>query len=96
MAKDLEDIKKAIKPILKKHAVKKAGIFGSFVRREQGEKSDIDILIEFENNNKTLLDLIALKLDLEDVLKRKVDVVEYPTIKPILKEAILKEQSLVL
>jgi len=96
MVKDLEDIKKKINPILKKHAVKKAGIFGSFAKKEQDKKSDVDILIEFKNNDKTLLDLVALKLDLEDILKRKVDVVEYPTIKPLLRKAILKEQSLVL
>ncbi len=97
MNNDIAKIKNKITPILKSHDVKKAAVFGSFVRGEQNKKSDIDILIEFKNDNdKSLLDLVALKLDLEEVLKRKVDVVEYPTIKPLLRKSILKDQALVL
>lgn len=97
MSKNIKEIKKKINHILKSHDVKKAAVFGSFVRGEQNKKSDIDILIKFKNDNdKSLLDLVALKLDLEEVLKRKVDLVEYSTIKPLLRKTILKEQALVL
>lgn len=97
MNNNVLEIKKKITSILKRHDVKKAAVFGSYVRGEENKKSDIDILIEFEkNSDKSLLDLVALKLDLEEVLKRKVDVVEYSTIKPVLRKNILKEQALVL
>ena len=72
MSKDIIEIKKKITPILKSHDVKKAAVFGSVVRGEQNKKSDIDILIEFKkDNDKSLLDFVGLKLDLEEALKRK-------------------------
>jgi predicted nucleotidyltransferase len=49
-------------------------VFGSFARREQGKRSDIDIAIEFrENGGKSLLDLIRIKEELRKIFKRKVD-----------------------
>lgn len=92
MNKNIEEIKKKTASIFKNHGVKKAAVFGSFARGEEKKGSDIDILIEFKNDNKSLLELVDLKLELEEVLKRKIDVVEYPTIKPILKKNILKDQ----
>ena len=88
------DIKKKIKPILLKHDVKKAAVFGSLARGEQNKKSDVDILIEYKkDNNKSLLDFVGLKLDLEKKLNKKVDLVEYSTIKPLMKNSILKYQE---
>ena len=93
MENSVSDIKQKIVSILKRHGVKRAAVFGSFARGEENQKSDIDVLIEFEKgNNKGLLDLVGLKLDLEEALSRKVDVVEYPAIKPLLRDRILKEQ----
>ena len=97
MNKNIPEIKKKITSILKRHNVKKAAVFGSVARGDSKKNSDIDILIEFENSkDKGLLDLVSLKLDLEEALKRKVDVVEYSTIKPILRKSILENQALVL
>jgi predicted nucleotidyltransferase len=90
----VEEIKNKIVPILKKNDVRKAALFGSFVTGEQTQESDVDILVEFKDTeNKTLLDLVGLQLDLEDVLNRKVDVLTYRSIHPLLKEYILKEQE---
>ena len=91
MNERLEEIKKIINPILKKHDVIKAAIFGSYARNEMTENSDIDILIEIKGE-KSLLDLVSLKLDIEESLKIKVDLVEYKTIHPLLEETIMKEQ----
>ncbi|MEA1957402.1 MAG: nucleotidyltransferase family protein [Euryarchaeota archaeon] len=88
-----ERIKEKILPILKKYGVKKAALFGSFARGEQKPDSDIDILVKFKDReNKTLLDLVGLELELVDVLNRKVDVLTYNSIHPLLKDYILKEQ----
>ena len=57
--------------------------------------SDIDILVEI-GKDISLLDFVGLKLELEEVLENKVDLVEYKTIKPLLKERILKEQVMIL
>jgi len=88
----INEIKNKINSILKKNGVKKAAIFGSYARGEETKKSDVDILIEYENDDKSLFDFIGLKLDLEKELKKKVDLVEYSTIKPRIKERILSEQ----
>jgi predicted nucleotidyltransferase len=49
-------------------------VFGSVVRGDNREDSDIDFLVEFEKG-RTLLDLIGLKLDLQDLLGSSVDIV---------------------
>ena len=88
-------LKRQIIPILNRYGVKKAGLFGSCVRGELREDSDIDILVELASDL-SLLDFIKIKLDLEDTLGRRIDLVEYSTIKPRLKERILKEQLAIL
>ncbi len=95
MEKNIEKIKERINPVLKRFDVKRAAMFGSFARGETGEGSDIDILVELEGE-KSLLDLVGLKLELEEVLGVKVDVVEYSTVHPLLKDRILREQVAVL
>ncbi len=88
----IEEIKDKTLPILKRYGVKKAALFGSFARGTiVTEASDIDILVEIEEDI-SLLDFVGLKLELEEILGRKVDLVEYSTLKPILKERVLKEQ----
>ena len=91
----IEDIKRKIVPILRKYGVKRASIFGSAVRGEMREDSAIDILVEIDRDT-SLLDFVALKLELEDVLGRKVDLVEFNAIKPRLKERILREQVVII
>lgn len=89
-------IKKKIVPILRKHALKRAAIFGSFARGEAKAKSDVDILIEYKTKNKSLFDLVDLKFDLEERLGRKVDLITYSSIYPIIREQILAEQVVIL
>ncbi len=88
---EIQKIKGKIMPILKKNNVIKAGIFGSFVRGDYNKKSDIDILIKFKGR-KSLFDLAGLEIELEKKLKKKVDVLTYNSIHPLLKERILKEE----
>ena len=92
---ELEQLKNKIIPVLERYEVKKAAVFGSFVRGEQTEDSDIDILVEFKGE-KSLLDLAGLKIELEDALNRKVDVLTYNSLHPLLKDRILKEQKVIL
>lgn len=60
----MEAIKKKVVPILKRQGVIKAAVFGSFARGEETKNSDIDFLMKI-TKNKTLFDLIQLKLELE-------------------------------
>jgi len=91
----LEKIKVKIIPVLRRHDVRKAAIFGSYVKGEEKEDSDIDILVEFKGE-KSLLDLAGLKIELQEILKRKVDVLTYNSLHPLLKDKILQEQKVIL
>jgi len=92
---DIGEIKNTILPILEKYEVKKAGIFGSVVRNEEKEGSDIDILVELPKGA-SLLDLVGLKIDLEDELRGKVDLLTYNSIYYLLRERILSEEVQIL
>jgi predicted nucleotidyltransferase len=91
----IEEIERKVLPILRRYGVKRAGLFGSCVRGEVKENSDIDILVEIEEDI-SLLDFVGIKLELEEALGRKVDLVEYSTIKPLLRKRILDEQVVLL
>lgn len=91
MTEDILKIKETIVPILLNANVTKSSLFGSYVRGEQNNESDIDLLIELPLN-KSLFDFIDLKLKLEDSLNKKVDLVEYDSIKPAIRTYILNEQ----
>jgi len=92
----IKSIKKKITPILKRHDVKKAAILGSYARGEEKKKSDVDILIEYKRDDKSLFDFVGLKLDLEEKLKKQVDLVEYSAIRPRIKDRVLREQVFIM
>ena len=87
-------ITKKVTPILKSSGVLKASIFGSAVRGKLKKRSDIDFLIKLPKR-KSLLDMVALKFEMEDRLGRKIDIVSYGGINPLLKDTILKEQKVI-
>ena len=79
------------KPFLKKeYKVKRIGLFGSFVRKEQGKASDIDLLVEFQEPI-SLFKFIDLENHLGKILEKKVDLVSKKALKPRLKKKILEE-----
>lgn len=95
MKTNLEEIKKKAVPVLKEAGVIHSSLFGSYVRGEEREDSDIDFLIEFPKG-KSLLDLIGLEMDLEEALGKKVDVVTYKSVSPYLRDYIQKDQVQIL
>ncbi|MFN0049857.1 MAG: nucleotidyltransferase family protein [Cytophagales bacterium] len=77
-----------IKNYLISKNIKKASLFGSFVREDFGPKSDIDILFEpFPHMN--LFDLIHMEDDLKKRTKRKIDLMEYDGIKLAIRDEVL-------
>jgi hypothetical protein len=91
MTETLDKIISIIRKILKKNKVKRAGIFGSYARNEQKKKSDIDILTEYPKGLGGFA-FVGIAFELEKALKRKVDLVTYNSLHPLLKERILKEE----
>jgi len=94
-ADPLKSIEKAILPILKKNNVVKAGIFGSYARGEAKKTSDLDLLIKIKGK-KSLLDLVRLQFALQKKLNKRVDLIEYQEINPLIKKQILKEEIKIL
>jgi predicted nucleotidyltransferase len=88
---DINQIKETVVPILREAGVTRSAIFGSYAAGEQTDESDIDILIE-PPESMTLFGFAGLKLELEEVLGRKVDLVEYSAIKPRIKQQLLSTQ----
>ena len=76
---------------LKIYGVKKVGIFGSFALGRQNGKSDIDVLVEFNNSGKTFDNYMGLKFYLEKLFHRKVDLVIKSSLKSRIKNQILSE-----
>ena len=75
--------------LVNRFKVKEMGIFGSFIRDQQSEESDIDILVEFYEP--VGWEFIDLKDYLEELLGRKVDLVTKNALKPRIRDKILKE-----
>ena len=90
LMENFEKIKKNIVKILKKNKVVKAGIFGSYARGEQEKNSNIDIL--FELSKPVGFGFVGIQFELEDELKKKVDLLTYKSIHPLLRSQILKEE----
>jgi predicted nucleotidyltransferase len=90
----LEEIGQQLLPILRRHGVIRAAIFGSFARGEAEAGSDLDILVDLPDT-KSLLDLVALKLDLEAALGREVDVLTYRALHPRIRDRVLREQVVI-
>lgn len=91
MINQIDLVKERILKILEKHDVSKASLFGSIVRDQMDEASDIDLLIQFRGD-KSLLDLARLQLELQEELNCRVDLLTYNSLHPLLKERILNEQ----
>jgi predicted nucleotidyltransferase len=71
--------------------VSRYGFFGSFVRGESTEQSDIDILVEFEPGQKTFDNFMQLAFILEELLGREVDLVTPESLSPYIGPHILEE-----
>ncbi|AMJ63374.1 nucleotidyltransferase family protein [Bosea sp. PAMC 26642] len=64
-------------------------LFGSTVRDEASETSDIDLFIDYDQDSRcSLLDLVGIKLYLEDELQRPVDVITRDSLHPLLSERV--------
>lgn len=88
---EIQDILKQKKPLLRERfKVKEIGIFGSFVRGEEKDTSDLDILVELERPV-GLIKFVSLQNYLSDELGEKVDLVMKSALKPRIKKDILSE-----
>ncbi len=76
---------------LRRLGVKRCGLFGSFARGEQNDRSDVDVLVEFEEGQKTFDNFMAVAFFLEDLFGRKVDLLTPESLSPYIGPHILNE-----
>jgi hypothetical protein len=93
--KNLEEIKEKLRSlqeeVKREYKAEIIGIFGSYVRGEQKEGSDIDVLVKFYKGA-TLFEFVGLAIFLEETLRiKRVDVVPYDTVREEIKEQVFKE-----
>ena len=92
---NVDIIRDRLLPVLTRHRCRRAGLFGSAARGETHADSDIDILVELPEGL-SLIDVCRISREMEEVLGRKVDLVEYADIKPALRRHILTEEVRIL
>ena len=94
----IEEIKNILskykKTLQDKYHVSSIGVFGSYVRNEQTQESDIDILVDFTNSI-SLFEFIDLEEELSKLLRSKVDLVSRRALKPYIGQRILNEVQLI-
>ena len=86
----LQQRRDAILELAREHEVTHVRVFGSMARSDAGAESDVDLLVDLEQG-RTLLDLGALLMDLQDLLHRKVDVLTEAALHPRIRERVLRE-----
>jgi|SRR3989338_5325980 len=79
--------------ILKRYGVKNVGVFGSFATSRQNRMSDVDVLVEFKKEDKTFDNYMGLKLFLEELFNRRVDLVIKDTLKTRIRDRVLSETA---
>jgi len=83
-----EQYQQLILPVLKRYFIKRAAIFGSFAKGDVNVNSDVDLLIE-PGKGFTIFKMLKLEEEISDLIKRKVDLVEYSALKSSIREEVL-------
>lgn len=84
-------MKNTIEKTLKRRGVVFIGLFGSYAKKNHRPDSDIDLMVEFQKGKKySLFDLGGIKMDLEDKLKKRVDLITPRSVSPLLKKEIME------
>lgn len=95
MAQAMAELPDRVREVMRKRGVVRASVFGSVARGEDDAASDVDFLVELEDG-RTLIDLSGLRLELQELLGRKVEVGTPGSLHPELRDAILQEAIRVL
>jgi hypothetical protein len=88
--KSLADRRSEILRIAANHGAQTVRVFGSRSRGQARRDSDLDLLVTLEDG-RSLLDIVAIKQDLEDLLGYRVDVVTEASISPYMRDSILEQ-----
>jgi len=88
--------KEALADICRRYQVKELALFGSVLREDFGRRSDVDVLVEFQPEARIgLIALASLMFALENLLGRKVDLVPKDGLKPLIRDDVLAQASVI-
>lgn len=87
----IETLRSHLPELQEHYGVRSLWMFGSYVRGEEQNASDLDILVEFDNRPLSLLKFVALERHMSNLLGVKVDLVEKDVLKPAIGRHILDE-----
>jgi predicted nucleotidyltransferase len=88
----LEKYRDQILRIARSHGARRVRVFGSVARGEDRDGSDLDIVVDLEPG-RDLIDIVAIKQDLEELLGRRVDVVTEQALSPYVRDEVLREAA---
>ena len=94
MKTNINHIIQLIKPVLDKYGIRSASIVGSFAYGDHTTDSDIDLVVEIDKPI-SFLTFARIKIELEEVLGRKVDLLERSAIKSRLKQSLLSKEIII-
>jgi len=94
MKADINHIILLIKPVLTKYGIHSASIVGSLAHGDYSNDSDIDLIVQIEKPM-SLLTFATIKIELEEILNRKVDLIEKSAIKQRLKQSLLSKEIII-
>lgn len=97
VSKNIQEMIPVIRQFFYNQPIKKAWLFGSCSRGEETPESDVDILVEYDRKNSriSLMKMVGIMLGLEDILKRKVDIVEAGCLLPFARETANHDKLLI-
>ena len=88
-------MQKTIADYFKTQPVLKAWLFGSFARGEETPLSDVDLLVQYDEDGISLLKHAAMICELEELLDRSVDIVEEGTLRTRIRENVNQDRKLI-
>ena len=92
----LQSVKRLILPILEQYPIRRAAVFGSVAMGTARSSSDVDVLLEFDRRSTIgLFAFVRLKGQLEKKVGRKIDLVTYDALHPLLRKDILNQQKII-
>ena len=86
----INDRRDEILEIANKYGAVSVRIFGSVARNEDAPESDLDVIVDMKQGA-SLLDIVAIKQDIEDLLGIRVDLVTEAAISPYIRDKVLGE-----
>ena len=90
-----EELFASVRDYLANSAITKAWVFGSFARGEETPDSDLDLLVEYDSKaHISLLGIVRIKLDLESIIHREVDLVTNGSLKPFAVDSVNRDKYL--